>query len=84
MRRWHSWYVPHLFDGATFGLTSALLANPPLTVTNTGSVTIGTQLQFASPALNDSVPSSVRNSPDPCHGEVITMAFVTYRTLLAK
>jgi len=27
-------------------------ANPPLTITNTGSVTIGTQLTFSSPAIN--------------------------------
>jgi len=32
--------------------------NPPLTVTNKGAVTIGTQLEFDSPALNSSVPSS--------------------------
>jgi len=53
------------------GLMLVSLANPPLKVTNKDAVTIGTQLAFDSPALNSSVPSSVRITiaSAPCHVE---------------
>lgn len=38
------------------------LANPPLTVTNTGSLQAGTQLDFSSPALNNTTVMNV----SPC------------------
>lgn len=34
-------------------------ANPTLTVTNSGPVTVGTQLQFNSTALNGNAPAAV-------------------------
>lgn len=38
--------------------TLPITGNPPLSVTNTGAITTGTQLQFASTALNESVATA--------------------------
>jgi len=40
------------------GCDLGVQANPPLSVTNTGAITVGTSLQFTSPAMNSSTDQS--------------------------
>jgi len=44
--------------GFISGCSLGIPANPPLSVTNTGAVTTGTQLSFSSPAINGSVSTN--------------------------
>jgi hypothetical protein len=56
-------------------LAFTLSANNPLTITNTGSITAGTQLQFSSPALNNNTSVSPTWSPSSHRNRRVSNAY---------